>query len=108
MMMRRRLESFITLLGIAYKRLVYYSFTTVYSVTAANLSSLSNERAGEWLPSREECLVSSASTDQLILAVDQGTTNSKAALISADGQMVAGRGPSVGSSSPRLRCAALY
>ena len=40
--------------------------------------------------------MSRASTDQLILAIDQGTTNSKAALISADGQMVAGGSASVG------------
>jgi glycerol kinase len=45
--------------------------------------------------------VSRASMEQLILAVDQGTTNSKAALISADGQMVAGGSASVGISSPR-------
>ena len=31
-----------------------------------------------------------ASSDKLILAIDQGTTNSKAALISADGRVIAG------------------
>ena len=44
--------------------------------------------------------MSRASKDQLILAIDQGTTNSKAALISADGQMVSGGSASVGISSP--------
>src|SRR4029453_15777326 len=43
-----------------------------------------------------------ASTDELILAIDQGTTNSKAALISADGRVVAGGSATVGISSPRL------
>src|SRR5215216_8120088 len=47
------------------------------------------------------CPVPRASSDKLILAIDQGTTNSKAALISADGQMVAGGNASVGISSPR-------
>ena len=46
-------------------------------------------------------LVSRASKDQLILAIDQGTTNSKAALISADGQLVSGGSASVGIYSPR-------
>jgi glycerol kinase len=45
--------------------------------------------------------VSRASTDELILAIDQGTTNSKAALISADGRVIAGGSASVGISSPR-------
>ena len=42
-----------------------------------------------------------ASSDKLILAIDQGTTNSKAALISADGRVVAGGSAPVGISSPR-------
>ena len=41
------------------------------------------------------------STGQLILAIDQGTTNSKAALISADGRLVAGGSAPVGISSPQ-------
>ena len=41
------------------------------------------------------------STRQVILAIDQGTTNSKAALISADGRLVAGGSAPVGISSPR-------
>ncbi|HEX6757749.1 MAG TPA: FGGY family carbohydrate kinase [Propionibacteriaceae bacterium] len=41
------------------------------------------------------------STGQVILAIDQGTTNSKAALISADGQLVSGGSAPVGISSPR-------
>ena len=41
------------------------------------------------------------STGQVILAIDQGTTNSKAALISADGRLVAGGSAPVGISSPR-------
>jgi glycerol kinase len=45
--------------------------------------------------------VSRASTDELILAIDQGTTNSKAALISADGRVVSGGSAPVGLSSPR-------
>ena len=45
--------------------------------------------------------MSRASSDQAILAIDQGTTNSKAALISADGQLVAGGSAAVGISSPR-------
>ena len=45
--------------------------------------------------------MSGASTDELILAIDQGTTNSKAALISADGRVVAGGSAPVGISSPR-------
>jgi glycerol kinase len=40
-------------------------------------------------------------TDGVILAIDQGTTNSKAALISADGRIVAGSSARVGISSPR-------
>jgi glycerol kinase len=44
--------------------------------------------------------VSRASTDELILAIDQGTTNSKAALISADGRVVSGGSAPVGISSP--------
>jgi glycerol kinase len=40
-------------------------------------------------------------TGQVILAIDQGTTNSKAALISADGRLVAAGSASVGISSPR-------
>src|SRR5215207_8813620 len=47
------------------------------------------------------CPVPRASSDKLILAIDQGTTNSKAALISADGQMVASGSASIGISSPR-------
>jgi glycerol kinase len=41
------------------------------------------------------------SIEQLILAIDQGTTNSKAALISADGRLVSGGSAPVGISSPR-------
>jgi glycerol kinase len=41
------------------------------------------------------------STGQVILAIDQGTTNSKAALISADGRLVAHGSAPVGISSPR-------
>ena len=44
--------------------------------------------------------MSRASTDELILAIDQGTTNSKAALISADGRVVSGGSAPVGISSP--------
>ena len=36
------------------------------------------------------------STDELILAIDQGTTNSKAALISADGRLISGGSAPVG------------
>ncbi len=42
-----------------------------------------------------------ASSDKLILAIDQGTTNSKAALISADGRFISGGSAPVGISSPR-------
>jgi glycerol kinase len=45
--------------------------------------------------------VPATSSDQMILAIDQGTTNSKAALISADGRLVAGGSAPVGISSPR-------
>jgi glycerol kinase len=45
--------------------------------------------------------VPATSTGQVILAVDQGTTNSKAALISADGRLVSGGSAPVGISSPR-------
>ena len=45
--------------------------------------------------------MSGVPTDQLILAIDQGTTNSKAALIGADGQLVRGGSAPVGISSPR-------
>ena len=45
--------------------------------------------------------VATALTGELILAIDQGTTNSKAALISADGRVVAGGSAPVGTSSPR-------
>ena len=45
--------------------------------------------------------MSGASTDELILAIDQGTTNSKAALIGADGRVVADGSAPVGISSPR-------
>ena len=45
--------------------------------------------------------VSGVPTDQLILAIDQGTTNSKAALIGADGQLVRRDSAPVGISSPR-------
>lgn len=41
------------------------------------------------------------STSQVILAIDQGTTNSKAALISPDGRLVASGTARVGVSSPR-------
>jgi glycerol kinase len=44
--------------------------------------------------------VPATSTDQVILAIDQGTTNSKAALISADGRLVASGTARVGVSSP--------
>jgi glycerol kinase len=40
-------------------------------------------------------------TNELILAIDQGTTNSKAALVTADGQLVSGGAAKVGVSSPR-------
>lgn len=45
--------------------------------------------------------MSGVPTDQLILAIDQGTTNSKAALIRADGQLASGASAPVGISSPR-------
>jgi glycerol kinase len=45
--------------------------------------------------------VSRASSHELILAIDQGTTNSKAALISADGQFISGGSAAVGISSPQ-------
>jgi glycerol kinase len=45
--------------------------------------------------------VPETSTGQVILAIDQGTTNSKAALISADGHLVSGGSAPVGISSPR-------
>ena len=45
--------------------------------------------------------MSGVPTDQLILAIDQGTTNTKAALIGADGQLVRGGSAPVGISSPR-------
>jgi glycerol kinase len=45
--------------------------------------------------------VSRASSNELILAIDQGTTNSKAALISADGRFVSGGSAPVGISSPQ-------
>ena len=45
--------------------------------------------------------MSGTSTDELILAIDQGTTNSKAALIGADGRVVADGSAPVGISSPR-------
>jgi glycerol kinase len=45
--------------------------------------------------------VPTTSMGELILAIDQGTTNSKAALISADGRMVFGGSAPVGISSPR-------
>ena len=44
--------------------------------------------------------MSRASTDELILAIDQGTTNSKAALISVDGRVVFDGSAPVGISSP--------
>jgi glycerol kinase len=50
----------------------------------------------------EEYPMSRASSEQLILAIDQGTTNSKAAVVSADGRLVAGGSAAVGISSPRL------
>jgi glycerol kinase len=45
--------------------------------------------------------VLATSTGQVILAIDQGTTNSKAALIGADGGLVAAGAAPVGISSPR-------
>jgi glycerol kinase len=45
--------------------------------------------------------VSRASSSELILALDQGTTNSKAALISADGRFLAVGSAAVGISSPQ-------
>ena len=45
--------------------------------------------------------MSRASSNELILAIDQGTTNSKAALISADGQFVSSGSAAVGISSPQ-------
>jgi glycerol kinase len=45
--------------------------------------------------------MSRASSDQVILAIDQGTTNSKAALISSDGRLVAAGSAAVGISVPR-------
>jgi glycerol kinase len=45
--------------------------------------------------------VPATSTGQVILAIDQGTTNSKAALISADGGLVAAASAPVGISSPQ-------
>jgi glycerol kinase len=45
--------------------------------------------------------MSRASTDQVILAIDQGTTNSKAVLVSTDGRAVSGGSAPVGVSSPR-------
>jgi glycerol kinase len=50
--------------------------------------------------SKEE-QVPATSPGQVILAIDQGTTNSKAALISADGRLVASGTAHVGVSSPR-------
>jgi glycerol kinase len=44
--------------------------------------------------------VATSSTGQVILAIDQGTTNSKAALISADGQLLSRGSAPVGISSP--------
>ena len=44
--------------------------------------------------------MSRASTDELILVIDQGTTNSKAALISAEGRVASGGSAPVGISSP--------
>jgi glycerol kinase len=49
---------------------------------------------------REKLPVSRASSDELILAIDQGTTNSKAALISPDGRFGSAGSASVGISSP--------
>ena len=45
--------------------------------------------------------MSRASSNELILAIDQGTTNSKAALISADGQFISSGSAPVGISSPQ-------
>jgi glycerol kinase len=42
-----------------------------------------------------------ATSTEVILAIDQGTTNSKAALISADGRLVSGGSARVGVTSPR-------
>jgi glycerol kinase len=49
----------------------------------------------------QEDQVPATPTGQVILAIDQGTTNSKAALISADGRLVSCGSASVGISSPR-------
>ena len=45
--------------------------------------------------------MAATSIGQVILAIDQGTTNSKAALISADGRLVSAGSAGVGISSPR-------
>jgi glycerol kinase len=44
--------------------------------------------------------VATSSTGQVILAIDQGTTNSKAALVSADGRLLSRGSAPVGISSP--------
>ena len=44
--------------------------------------------------------MATGSTGQVILAIDQGTTNSKAALVSADGRLLARGSAPVGISSP--------
>ena len=44
--------------------------------------------------------MATSSTGQVILAIDQGTTNSKAALISADGRLLSRGSAPVGISSP--------
>src|SRR3954454_5613953 len=45
--------------------------------------------------------VSRARQNQVILAIDQGTTNSKAALVSPDGRLLSSGAAPVGISSPR-------
>jgi glycerol kinase len=45
--------------------------------------------------------VRAAATNPVVLAIDQGTTNSKAVLVDAEGRVVAGGAAPVGISSPR-------
>jgi len=80
---------------------MYYSFTTVYSVTTSGFVKLETLQGDlkEFLQRQEE-RVPATSTGQVILAIDQGTTNSKAALISADGRLVASGTARVGATSP--------
>jgi glycerol kinase len=88
---------------------VYYPFATVYSITRYALStawrkltrkSYIGDFAAERLD-RGEVQVPATSTGQVILAIDQGTTNSKTALVSADGRLVSAGSAPVGISSPR-------